>query len=279
MRNRFLGYLAGAASAAALVLGSAPAHAGQAGSITTSNSGIVYSGGGSVTTTLIGTGSAYISITHLDNSVVSEVGGFVDSTRVFVSLEITDDGYHGYSPSNNISTYASSLTNTAFIGSAATAAGIIQTQQTLGNANVSVSANSLLDGSALAALAAVSTFSPAGETAAMVLNPAFAISNSALAARVLAVEAMTGLASGLASAGGTASPLAIDIKGGDIFELSPESNTASFAGALTNLLQVDASFGITQAQQQAGNANVQTSFNTIVFATGATGLPSFSPRP
>lgn len=274
MRNRFLGYLAGAASAAALVLGSAPAHAGQAGSNTINNSGVIYNGSGSITTTVIGTGSAMISITHIDNSVVSTAGSSVDSTRVMVSLEITDDGYHGYSPSNNISTYSGSLTNTAFIGSAATAAGIIQSQQTLGNANVSVSSNSLLDGSALASLAAVSTFSPAGETATMVLNPAFAISNSALAARVLAVEAMTGLATGLASAGATATPLAIDIRGGDIFEMSPESNTASFAGALTNLVQIDNANGIVQAQQQSGNANVQTSFNTVVFATGATQIPA-----
>jgi hypothetical protein len=279
MRNRLLGYVVGAASAAALILGSAPAHAGQAGSITTINSGVTYNGSGSTTITTLGTGSAAISITYTDNSIVSVTGGSVDSTRVFVSLEITDNGYHGYSPSNNLATFAgTALTNTAIIGSGGgTSSGIIQTQQTLGNANVSVSANSLLDGSALASLAAVTTFSPNGETAAMVLNPAFAISNSALAARVLAIEAMTGLAAGLASAGGTASPLAIDIVGGEIHEMSPENNIASFAGDLTNSLQIDNVQGIGQFQQQTGNANVQTSFNTIVFTSGVTGLPSFHP--
>ena len=276
MRSRLSAITAGASVAiAAALLGAPSAQAGQAGSITSITGGTVYQGGGTVTTTTLGGSASGISITKTDNSIVSVPTSSVNSTKVTLSLEVSDDGYHGYSPANNSATFTgASISNTATIGANAPSTGITSVQQTIGNASVSVSANALLDGSALSTLAGKSTFSPAGETAALVLNPAFAISNSALAARVLAIEAM----SGAIKAAGTAGVVAIDLTAKNTYEMSPESNVAMFTGGLSNVVNLDQSTGITQVQQQIGNANVQTSFNTIVFSPTATGtLPGWHP--
>lgn len=234
--------------------------AGQAGSNTTI-------GGGSRTSS----GSMQVgSITSAWNETVTTGSTQIDSTRVTLSLQISDNGYHGYSPSRNLATFDGTLANSASIGVAGTASGITSNQQTIGNANVSVHANTLVDASALANIFSDSS-AATGANAVMVLNPAFAISNSALAARVLAIEAM----SGVVTAGASANVTAIDFVGADTFEMSPERNVASFASNLTNDVNLGNTSGITQSQQQIGNANVQTGFNTIVFSTGTATLPAF----
>jgi hypothetical protein len=102
----------------------------------------------------------------------------------------------------------------------------------------------------------------------MVLNPAFTLSNSALAARAIAISALQGGDNGLSSPLGTVGPTAIEFVGGATYELSPENNIAAFADVVSNIAVVGPAFGITTVQQNAGNANVQSAFNNIAFTTG-----------
>lgn len=267
MRIGLRNIMLGAAAVGLALAGADTARAGQAGSTTNI-------GGSSSTTShsmsLTGVGS--IS----DTANVITGSSSINSTLVKLSLQITDDGYHGYSPSQNMATFSGSLTNTATIGTTTGSNGIVSVQQTAGNANVSVHANTLLDAGALVGViggSGADNSAANGATAVMVLNPAFAISNSALAARVLAVEAMSGA---ITAAGGSSAVTAIDIIGRNTFEMSPERNLATFTGNLSNVATIGGSNGITQVQQQLGNANVQAGFNTIVFSTGSgSGLPGF----
>lgn len=254
MRNRIRNFVLGAAAVGLAIVGAGPALAGQAGSNTT------VSGGSRTSSGSISVGSIQSSW----NETVNTGSTQTDSTRVTLSLQISDEGYHGYSPSRNLATFEGTLANAASIGVVGTASGITSNQQTIGNANVTVHANTLIDASALANIFSDSS-AATGANAVMVLNPAFAISNSALAARVLAVEAM----SGVVTAGASSSVTAIDFVGRDTFEMSPERNVASFASNLTNDVNIGNASGITQSQQQIGNANVQTGFNTIVFSSGS----------
>jgi len=261
MYIRLRNFVLGATAVGLALVGADPALAGQAGSNTGSST--------TTTTRNWSINSGTVGVISSGSSTSTVTSGAVDSTRVTLSLQISDDGYHGYSPSNNIATFSGTgaMINSASIGVAGTSSGIVSSQQTLGNANVSVQANTLLDASALTNTFTNSNNTIPGGTAVMVLNPAFAISNSALAARVLAVEAMQGA---ITAAGGSTAVTAIDIVGNNTFEMSPEGNIATFlAATLKNDVVIGNATGITTSQQQIGNANVQTSFNTIVFSSGS----------
>jgi len=262
MRTGLRNIILGTAAVGLALVGANPALAGQAGSITYTGTSTTVSGPSSASISSAGTISVSVG-----TSTTTVGAGSVDSSKVTLSLQISDDGYHGYSPSRNVATFSGALTNSATIGSGN---GITSSQQTIGNANVSVHSNSLLDANALTTILSNSVSAAGGATAVMVLNPAFAISNSALAARVLAVEAMSG------RGGAFGATTAIDIVGKNTFEMSPENNIATFLGNATNNVAITNGNGITQSQQQIGNGNVQAGFNTIVFTNSGTGtLPGF----
>jgi hypothetical protein len=248
---------AGALAVAGLVLhGSTPAWAGQAGSIDTSTDSKTYIQTVTTTTTAGGTIVESVSNDVATDDLVKNL----DSSLVTLSLQVYDDNYNGYSAHNNVADFAADVTNT-IDASGGAASGITTMQQAAGVANVTVSANSLIDGTTLASLGSISG-DTTGFATTMVLNPAFAISNSALAARALEIAALTNAGNPL---GGGGAVTAIEFSGNDTNELSPHNNIASFAGVVSNSIITGVSTGITQFQQSAGSSNVQTAFNTVLF--------------
>lgn len=260
------GFVAGAAAAGSMLLAS-PGWAGQAGSVLTDD-GLETSAG----TSDIAVGGITVSDTW-DNSDQAAIT--LDSSAVTLSLQVFEDGYHGYSPADNIAEFQSDVTN--LNSSVSGNAGITTVQQAAGHANVTVSANTLVDLEALSIVTGLEAVPGFGAGEAFALSPAFTVSNSKQAAQALAIMA---LGDSIANTGGTFADTvtAIEFVSNDSFEMSPESNLASFAGVVTNQIDsVDSGLGITTVQQSAGQANVQSSFNTILFGSGSAsgvGLPA-----
>jgi hypothetical protein len=235
--------------------------AGQAGSIdltetTTTDDTLV------ATTTTVG------SIVLTDDSqraLTSTIVNNLDSSAVVLSLQVIDDGYHGSSPSRNIAEFADAVSNDATVTAVT---GMTSVQQNAGIANVTVQSNTLMDLTGLGAMVMGNGAGLSSAAAMLVLNPAFTLSNSALAARAIAISALQGGDDGLASPLGTVGPTAIEFTSGQTFELSPENNVASFLSTVGNVAVVDATFGITTVQQNVGISNVQSAFNNIAFTTG-----------
>lgn len=245
---------AGAVAAGSLLLFSSPGWAGQAGTIVTDES---------IQTNAIDTsseiviGGITITETVTDGTVTEGGGSILDSSAVTLSLQVFEDGYHGYSPANNIAEFAGDVTN--LIADVNTTSGITTVQQAAGQANVTVSANTLIDASSLAA-------ETGGVNSAMLafeLSPAFTLSNSKQAAQALAVAAL----GDAVVAGAFASDVtAIEFVSNGSYEMSPENNLTTFAGVVSN--QIDAASGtagITTIQQAAGQSNVQTAFTSILY--------------
>jgi len=266
-------FFAGAAAAGAMLMAS-PGWAGQAGSNATDDSLLTDASSGTSDTAV---GGITIS-TSWTNDINDQTATTLDSTAVTLSLQVYEDGYHGYSPANNIAEFAGDVTN---LNSAVTGnAGITTVQQAAGQANVSVSANTLVDLEALAIVTGSEAVPGFGGAEAFVLSPAFTLSNSKQAAQSLAILAL-GDALSTAVQGGSdisAAVTAIEFVSNDSYEMSPENNLATFAGIVSNQIDsVDSGLGITTVQQSAGQANVQTSFNNILFGSGTAsgvGLPA-----
>ena len=262
MRSRNV-WIAGALAVAGMAILGIPStsQAGQAGTldttaIATTDDTLVS------TTTTVGT---IVLTDDTQRALTDSTANNLDSLLVVLSLEVYDDGYHGSSPSNNIADFAAAVTNDVTV-SATT--GMTTAQQNAGIANVTVQSNTLLD---LASFATIpgggANANMTSDTLTMVLNPAFTLSNSALAARAIAVSALQGGDGGLASPLGTF-VTAIKFDSGAVYELSPEHNLAAFADVVSNTAVVDGTFGITTVQQNVGIANVQSAFNNIMFTTG-----------
>ena len=259
MRSRNI-WIAGAMIVAVLGISSA-SQAGQAGSAATDDS--VYTDD-SVTSTTMTVGGIVLT----DDSVkatTSSLATTLDSTAVVLSLQISDDGYHGSSPSNNIAEFAGAVTNDATVTGVT---GMTAVQQNAGNANVTVQSNTLMDLTGLGTMVMGNGAGLSSAAAMLVLNPAFTLSNSALAARAIALSALQGGDDGLSSPLGSIGPTAIEFVGGLTYELSPEHNVAEFLDVASNIAVVDGTFGMTTVQQNVGNANVQSAFNNIAFTTG-----------
>lgn len=265
------GLFVGAAAAGAMLLAS-PGWAGQAGSVDSTVKAIVDN---VVTTSDVTIGAITISETRDGAGSSDDTAISLDSSAVTLSLQVFEDGYHGNSPANNIADFASDVTNLNSLVSGN--AGITTVQQAAGNANVTISANTLVDLEALAINTGAEAIPGFGAAEAFALSPAFTISNSKQAAQALAILA---LGDSIVNAGGTFADTvtAIEFVSNDSFELSPEGNLAAFAGVVSNQIDsVDSGLGITTVQQSAGNANVQSSFNTILFGSGTAsgvGLPA-----
>jgi hypothetical protein len=263
---RIRGFVAGAAAAGAMLLAS-PGWAGQAGSVFTDDSTSTRTGTRDVTV-----GGVTVSETWDDSDTTAVT---LDSSAVTLSLQVFEDGYHGYSPANNIADFQSDVTN--LNSSVSGNAGITTVQQAAGHANVTVSANTLVDLEALAIVTGAEAIPGFGAAEAFTLSPAFTVSNSKQAAQALAVMA---LGDAIANTGGTFADTvtAIEFVSNDSYEMSPENNLASFAGVVSNQIDsVDSGLGITTVQQSAGQANVQSAFNTILFGSGSAsgvGLPA-----
>jgi hypothetical protein len=212
-----------------------------------------------------------IEITHTDASETAySITNAIDNTAITLSLQVFEDGYHGLSPAGNIASFADAIDN--LIDGVSGTAGITTVQQAGGQANVSVSTNSLLDATALGADLLLGG-PDASEAAAVawVMNPAFTLANSKQAAQALAILA---LGDSLATTGTAFGDLvtAIEFVSNNSYELSPEGNIAEFAGAMTNTITgVDGTTGLTTVQQAGGQANVQASFNTILFGVDSAG--------
>ena len=194
----------------------------------------------------------------------------LDSSAVVLSLEVYDDGYHGNSPSNNIASFADVVTNDAGVGQSALVTGITSVQQNAGIGNVTVQSTTLVDLTGFGVMLGNNGGGLDPATVTMVLSPAFTLSNSALAARAVAIAALQGADGGLSSPLGTVGPTAIKFSSGAVYELSPENNVAEFQAAIGNVTLVDQTAGITTVQQNVGISNVQSSFNNILFTTGDT---------
>lgn len=266
-------FVAGAAAAGAMLLAS-PGWAGQAGSSATDDSLLTDASSGTSDTTV---GAITISTTYA-NDISDQTATTLDSTAVTLSLQVFEDGYHGYSPADNIADFVDVVSN---LNAAVTGnAGITTVQQAAGQANVTVSANTLVDLEALSIVTGAEAIPGFGAPEAFVLSPAFTLSNSKQAAQALAIMAL-GEALSTAVQGGSdisAAVTAIEFTSSDSFEMSPEGNLASFGAGVTNEIDtVDSGLGITTVQQSAGQSNVQTSFNNILFGSGTApgvGLPA-----
>ena len=262
MRSRNV-WIAGALAVAGMAILGIPStsQAGQAGTldttaIATTDDTLVS------TTTTVGT---IVLTDDTQRALTDNTANNLDSLLVVLSLEVYDDGYHGSSPSNNIADFAAAVTNDVTVTATT---GMTAVQQNAGIANVTVQSNTLLDLTGMAGILGVSGVGLTSDTLTMVLNPAFTLSNSALAARAIAVAALQGGDGGLASPLGTVGPTAIKFDSGAVYELSPEHNLAAFADIVANTAVVDGTFGITTVQQNVGIANVQSAFNNIMFTTG-----------
>jgi hypothetical protein len=266
-------FAAGAVAAGAMLL-ALPGWGGQAGSNATDDSVLTDDSSGQIITTV---GGIVIDNTYA-NAIVDTTTTTLDSTAVTLSLQVYEDGYHGYSPANNIASFLADVTN---LNSAVSGnSGITTVQQAAGQANVTVSANTMVDLEAMAILTGSEAIPGFGGAEAFVLSPAFTLSNSKIAGQALAVLAL-GDALSTAVQGGSdisAAVTAIEFISNDSYEMSPENNLTEFAGVVTNQIDtVDGGLGITTVQQSAGQSNVQTSFNNILFGTGTvpgTGVPS-----
>lgn len=247
---------AGAVAAGSLLLFSSPGWAGQAGTVVTDESVETRAIDSSTTTTI---GGLVIEETLTDGTVIEGGGSVLDSSAVTLSLQVFEDGYHGYSPANNLAEFQSDVTN--LISDVNTTSGITTVQQAAGQANVTVSANTLIDASSLAA-------ETGGVNSAMLafeLSPAFTLSNSKQAAQALAVAAL----GDAVVAGAFASDVtAIEFVSEGSYEMSPENNITSFAGVVTNTIEAaSGTAGITTIQQSAGQSNVQTAFTSILYGS------------
>lgn len=248
---------AGAVAAGSLLLFSSPGWAGQAGTIVTDES---------VQTNAIETSSEIviggITITEAvtDGTVTEGGGSILDSSAVTLSLQVFENGYHGYSPANNIAEFASDVTN--LISDVNTTSGITTVQQAAGQANVTVSANTLIDAGDL--VTQMSAFAPSGGAmSAFVLSPAFTLSNSKQAAQALAVAA---LGDAVANGAFASDVTAIEFVSDGSYEMSPENNLTTFAGVVSNTIEAaSGTAGITTIQQSAGQSNVQTAFTSILY--------------
>jgi hypothetical protein len=252
MRN-FL--TAGAVAAGSLLLFSSPGWAGQAGTVVTDESTETRAIDSATTTTV---GGIEIIEEITDGTELAGGGSVLDSQAVTLSLQVFEDGYHGYSPANNIAEFLDEVSNT-LTGLDGTS-GITTIQQATGQANVTVSANTLID-LVSAGEAFAGDFD--GDMLAFVLSPAFTLSNSKQAAQALAIAAL-----GEAAANGpmVTDFTAIEFVSDGSYEMSPENNITSFAGVVTNLIDgAGGTAGITTVQQAAGQSNVQTSFTSILY--------------
>jgi hypothetical protein len=256
-----------AAAGSAALLAAPAAWAGQAGTVDESVNETVVTNG-----IVDGITVGGIEITHEDTSETAyAITNSIDNTAITLSLQVFEDGYHGFSPAGNIASFGDAIDN--LIESVDGTGGITTVQQAGGQANVSVSHNSLLDASALGAVDNLAAGPDAAEAAtiAWTLNPAFTLANSKQAAQALAILA---LGDALATTGTAFGDLvtAIEFVSEDSYELSPEGNIAEFAGAMTNTISaVSGTTGLTTVQQSGGQANVQASFNTILFSADSAG--------
>jgi hypothetical protein len=248
---------AGAVAAGSLLLFSSPGWAGQAGSTFTDESVETRAIADTSSTTV---GSIVIETTHDDATVIEGGGSLLDSSAVTLSLQVFEDGYHGYSPANNIAEFQAEVTN--LLSEVSGTSGITTVQQAAGQANVTVSANTLVDAGDL--VAQMSAFAPSGGAmSAFVLSPAFTLSNSKQAAQALAVAA---LGDAVANGAFASDVTAIEFVSNGSYEMSPESNLTSFAAAVLNQIDsVNTTAGITTVQQAAGQSNVQTAFTSILY--------------
>ena len=257
----------GVAAAGSLLLAS-QGWAGQAGSLFTD---------ATITTNEIASDSTVTVggieiLTTISDATSTEAAIELDSQLVTLSLQVYEDGYHGNSPSNNIAAFGDEVSNTA--GGIDDLAGISTIQQSAGQANVSIAVTTLVDVEALVAATGFEdgTLNSAGLP--FILSPAFTLSNSKQAAQALAILAL-GEAQTDSGGGIVGDVTAIEFISNDSYELSPEGNLADFAGVVTNLLEGAAGLrGISTIQQQAGQANVQSAFTTILFAGGG-GIEAF----
>ena len=214
-------FVAGAAAAGAMLLAS-PGWAGQAGSVSTTATTDSSTSAGTSDTIV---GGISISETWDDANALTD-DSIIDSAAVTLSLQVFEDGYHGYSPSNNIAEFAADVTN---LNSAVTGnAGITTVQQAAGQANVSVSANTLVDLDSLAVLLGAEAIRLRW-LRAFVLSPAFTLStaNRLLSPR----DPRAGRCLSTAVQGGSDISAAVGDRfvSNDSYEMSPENNSRSLA--------------------------------------------------
>lgn len=223
----------------------------------------------------------------LNETVASTIldGVIFTSQPADVSVELTQGTVNSSSPYQNEIVDAGSIDNVVDVE---LTTGITQVNAAAGQANVQVSANSIVDGGVLVALAAFnssvgnkelghamvcagcgmqnSNISYIEQIVGVAESSAEASSESNLGTDDISVDDLTGLTTTMNANIVTA----IAIDQGDVSEFSPHDNTINgTAVPFTNDVVVSDTSGITQVNAAAGQSNVQNSYNNITYAADA----------
>ena len=253
---------------------------------------------GSVSATLSNTWASTISNT-INETVASTIantinetvatstvdGVFFSSQPADVSVELTQGTVNSSSPFNNEIIDAGQIDNVVNVD---LTSGITQVNAASGQANVQVSANSIVDGGVLVALAAFNSSVGNKELGHAMLCAGCGMQNSNIsyieqivgvaesAAEVSSennlgnFDEATDLLTGLTTTMNANIVTAIAIDQGDVSEFSPHDNTINgTAVPFLNDVIVSDTTGITQVNAAAGQSNVQNSYNNISYAADA----------
>jgi hypothetical protein len=231
-----------------------------------------------VASTIADTINETVSSTILDGVVFT-------SQPADVSVELTQGTVNSSSPYNNSIVDAGQIDNVVDISDTS---GITQVNAAAGQANVQVSANSIVDGGVLVALAAFnssvgnkelghalvcagcgmqnSNISYIEQIVGVAESAAEVSSETNLGTDDISVDELTGLTTTMNANIVTA----IAINQGDVSEFSPHDNTINgTAVPFLNDVLVSTTSGITQVNAAAGQSNVQNSYNNISYAADA----------
>jgi hypothetical protein len=241
-------------------------------------------------TTISSTTSSTISSTISDTIAETVSQTIVDgvlfaSQPADVSVEISQGTINSSSPYNNEIVDAGSIDN---IVSVLNTTGLTQVQAAAGQGNVQVASNTIADGDVLIGLGVGMDQVALKEFAHAVVSPGAGLQNS----NISYIEQIVGVAEAAAESsannnlGNTDTMVdeltgisttmnanvvtAIAIDQGEVSEFSPHDNTINgTAVPFLNDVIVDGTAGVTQVSAAAGQSNVQTLYNNIVYAGGA----------
>jgi hypothetical protein len=245
---------------------------------------IIYTGIDTLSETLLETDMGTLGNTAITTIIETMI---FSGQPADVSIEISQDGLNMTSPFDN-SLQAAALVNK--VGVAGTR-GISQVNAQVGNANVSVASNSLIDGPMLVNFSHdVVSQVALKEIGVLALVPGLALQNStkattahiaglALAAAESTAQVSSTVLTDTTTDGTTttvdedcvacgddviAVTVAVDIAHSDLNEYSPHGNVTSVASLVENQVGVRGTTGISQVTAQAGTANVAGSHNVLL---------------
>ena len=211
-------FVAGAAAAGAMLLAS-PGWAGQAGSVSTTATTDSSTSAGTSDTIV---GGISISETWDDANALTD-DSIIDSAAVTLSLQVFEDGYHVLAGEQHRRVRDDDNLNSAVTGNA----GITTVQQAAGQANVSVSANTLVDRS-LAVLLGTRPFRLRW-LRAFVLSPAFTLSTASRLHSPRDPRAGRCLSTAVQGGSDISAAVGDRFVSNDSYEMSPENNSRSLA--------------------------------------------------